>query len=266
MREYRAAPGGRNTAWGKKVLLGILLIGLLPEWAMAMPESEGIALERTRVIYPASAKNGITFTVTNRTSTVYLLQSRVLPWAAVSSTSDRAEDAPAESVAPPFIVLPPLLRFPPEEAITLRIRLTKNALPQDRESLFSLSLKAIPSQAKPGADADVSGASMVLALQNNLKLFYRPEGLAVMSAEARAAALQFAPQGAHLTATNPTPYYVTFGTLDIGTTAVPFGDQRMLAPYSSATYDVSVKSGATVSWQVMDDEGGRTPPLRRELL
>lgn len=261
MREYRAVPRHRNATWGRKGVLGIL-IGLLSWWAMAMPESEGIALERTRVIYLASAKNGITFTVTNRTSTVYLLQSRVLPWGTTSSAEDAGG---AEALATPFIVLPPLLRFPPEEAITLRIRLTKNALPQDRESLFSLSLKAIPSQSKPGEDADVSGASMVLALQNNLKLFYRPEGLAVMSAEARAEALQFAPQDTHLAVTNPTPYYVTFGTLDIGTTAVAFGEQRMLAPYSSATYDVQVRAGAAVSWQVMDDEGGRTPPLRREL-
>lgn len=259
MHEYLGVPGCRNAIWGRKVLLGIL-IGLFSWGGMAMHESEGIALERTRVIYPASAKNGITFMVTNRTSTLYLLQSRVLSWGMTSSEED--VDG-AETLATPFIVLPPLLRFPPEEAITLRIRLTKNDLPQNRESLFILSLKAIPSQSN--SSADVSEVGMVLALQNNLKLFYRPEGLAVMNADARAAALQFSVLGGHLNVINPTPYYVTLGSLEVGTTAVTFGDQRMLDPFSSATYDVSVMTRGEVRWQVIDDDGRRTHPLRREL-
>ncbi|HAT1515440.1 TPA: molecular chaperone [Morganella morganii] len=230
-----------------------------------MPESEGIALERTRLIYPASARSGITFTVTNYTSTVYLLQSRVLPWEAATSAVDADG---TKAIVTPFIVLPPLLRFPPEEAITLRIRLTQfDALPQDRESLFSLSLKAIPSQSKPGTDHETRGASMgmVLALQNNLKLFYRPEGLAVMGADARATALQFSASGGYLNITNPTPYYVTLGSLDVDNTAVSLGDRRMLAPFSSAMYDVLIKPGAEISWRVIDDEGGRTALLSRQL-
>ncbi|WP_336193012.1 molecular chaperone [Providencia stuartii] len=264
MRKCRTVQGRQNTVWSLWVLLAGL-IGLLSWCAVAMPTSEGITFERTRVIYPASAKKGIMFTVTNRTSTVYLLQSRVLPWRTTPSAED---EGGIEAIATPFIVLPPLLRFPPDEAITLRIQLIQHdALPQDRESLFSLSLKTIPNQSKSGRDPhhDASGASIVLALQNNLKLFYRPEGLAVMGADDRAAALQFSASGGHLNVTNPTPYYVTLGALDVGATAVPFGDGRMLAPFSSVTYNVPVRAAAEVSWQVIDDDGERTPTLRRVL-
>nr|WP_282565765.1 molecular chaperone [Providencia rettgeri] len=252
------------------------VLGLSIAQAAAPSDSEGIALGSTRVIYPASAKNGITFTVTNRTGQVYLLQSRIVPWAQnVMGAVDNSIASVSEPEAPPvlsdpdtttpFIVLPPLTRFAPEEAMTLRIRLIKNTLPADRESLFSLSLKAIPSQEKPSSNHDAAGAKMVLALQNNLKLFYRPEGLTVMSAAARAEALEWRQRGTQLVLKNPTPYYVTLGTVSVDSTPLDLGSQRMLAPFASATYAPMAPSSQSVSWQLINDEGQRTPLQTRPL-
>ncbi|WP_322958060.1 fimbrial biogenesis chaperone [Providencia huashanensis] len=219
--------------------------------AAAPSESAGIALESTRVVYPGSATKGITFTVTNRTGQTYLLQSRVLSWGSASS-----ESAPA-AVAP-FIVVPPLVRFAPEEALTLRIRLTKQDLPTDRESVFGLSLKAIPSQSAPGSESD-SGAKMVLAVQNNLKLFYRPTEMVEMTAQARAAALQLTLQGRELKVHNPTPYYVTLAEVNANDEKVMLGEQRMLAPFSTALLDLPVAKPTALSWQIIDDDGRPTP-------
>jgi len=210
-------------------------------------DSAGIALESTRIIYPGSAKNGITFTVTNRTGQTYLLQSRVVPWESVPGESSYA--------AAPFIVVPPLARFAPDDALTLRIRLTKPDLPTDRESVFGLSLKAIPSQSAPGSELEA--AKMVLALQNNLKLFYRPTELVEMKAEARAQALQFTPHGTELRVHNPTPYYVTLGEVKADSQTVVLGEQRMLAPFSTVDLNLPVTRPKSLSWQIIDD-GGRS--------
>lgn len=242
-------------------------------------EGEGIALESTRVIYPASEKNGIKFTVINRTPYVYLLQSRILPWGREELTAKRIHEGEVNmSIEPtlqnksevatisPFIVLPPLIRFAPDDVITLRIRLTKNDLPKNRESIFILSLKAIPSQQKQADVFDESGAKMVFALQNNLKLFYRPEGIAVMNANERAKALKFSKEGTQLMINNPTPYYVTLGQVKVDSIPLDLSQQRMLAPFSSAVYDLIHKDGdKMVSWQLIDDEGQGTPQQHQRL-
>ncbi|MBP6120829.1 MULTISPECIES: fimbrial biogenesis chaperone [Providencia] len=243
----------------------------------ALPgEGNGIALESTRVIYPGSANKGITFTVTNQTSITYLLQSRVVPWVSPSSSAvETQQDTQADrddtrepedvSVVVPFIVVPPLARFAPDDAITLRIQLIQNTLPQDRESVFTFSLKAIPSQAAPDSSSVDRGTKMVLAMQNNLKLFYRPKGLAVMDADARARALQFTRQGMQLAIQNPTPYYVTLGEVYSDRQPVVLEHQRMLAPFSTTIFDSPSTQPKTICWQIIDDIGRNTPHQNRLL-
>lgn len=246
--------------------------------AVTSSEGEGVVLESTRLIYPSKAKNGITFTVTNRTSHVYLLQSRVLPWVVSSSMVEASElinqktaaemknDKSNEVASTPFIVLPPLTRFAPEDEMTLRIQLTQNTLPTDRESVFMLALKAIPGQSSPHAESESSGTKMVLALQNNLKLFYRPEGLAVMDSEERAKQLQFSRKGNQLTIHNPTPYYVTLSEVNIASIPVALEGKRMLAPFSSENYALSGSIGDQLNWLVVNDDGRKTSEQTQLLL
>lgn len=238
------------------VVMGFLFLSAAAQAAVP-GESAGIALESTRVIYPGSAKNGITFTVTNRTGQAYLLQSRVVPWGASPSASSPAAVAP-------FIVIPPLARFAPDDALSLRIRLTKQDLPTDRESVFGLSLKAIPSQSVPGSESEAE-AKMVLALQNNLKLFYRPTELAEMTAEVRAQALQFRLQGTELKAHNPTPYYITLGEVKADSKTVVLGEQRMLAPFSTVEVNLPGARPKSVSWNIINDDGRPTPRQSQSL-
>lgn len=233
----------------------------------AMP-TDGIILQGTRVIYDGKEKNGVTFTVTNGTSQMYLLQSRVLSWEGVVNKNTASKPIAQESIKnsqlgeeknlPPFIVLPPLVRFPPEEAISLRLRLTKNRLPTDRESVFSLTLKAIPSQDAPGVTSDITGAKMFLALQNNLKLFYRPNELPKMDANARIKQLKFTYQHAKLVVHNPTPYYVTLSEIAIDNKSIALSRLPMIAPYSSKHYLLNGHKGHEVSWQGIDDNGRKT--------
>jgi len=253
-----------------------ILMIILPGCAVAAYSipggSNGIELESTRVIYPEKAKNGVAFTVTNNTSTVYLLQSRILPRMLPALGSPASEQQKAGAIVvdttssdtrhanhsvslAPFIVLPPLESLTPGAGITLRIRLTKNALPADRESVFILALKAIPQQSSVEMSINQASGQMVLALQNNLKLFYRPEGLPLISSDERAKQLKFSRQGKTLTINNPTPYYLTLSNVYADTQLLSLGNRQMIAPFSSESYEIAESHFKTVRWQLIDDNG-----------
>ncbi|MEM8325524.1 molecular chaperone, partial [Morganella morganii] len=163
----------------------------------------GITFSSMRVIYPESETGGISYRVTNNTGNLYLLQSRVIP----------AGEGGADGGRVPFIVIPPLTRFEPGESVTLLIRKSGSITQTDRESLWRLALKTIPAQSEPGKSGETAGSSLVLAMQNNLKLLYRPTALPAMTAEARAGQLKFSVQDGMLTVTNLGPYHVTFSEL-----------------------------------------------------
>lgn len=263
---------GNHDKGEKMTTLNALLWGgiaaLLSITAQANMPDEGISMQGTRLIYAAKAKNGVTFNVTNNSSQVYLLQSRVLPWKA-QNTEPAITQNPDKKLTP-FMVLPPLVRFSENETITLRIRLTENRLPVDRESAFTLALKAIPGQpapemAKGEGEGEGEGAKMVLALQNNLKMFYRPEGLPQMDANIRANKLQFAYRDGQLEINNPTPYYATFGELSIDGHAVSSSSIPMIEPYSHVLHPIKTTDKAEVRWKIIDDLGRKTAEQTQHL-
>ncbi len=238
------------------------IAALLSITAQANMPDEGISLQGTRLIYAAKAKNGVTFNVTNNSAQVYLLQSRVLPWKTQDTEPAVTQDH--DQKLTPFMVLPPLVRFSENETVTLRIRLTENRLPVDRESAFTLALKAIPGQPAPEM-AKGEGAKMVLALQNNLKMFYRPEGLPQMDANVRAKKLQFAYRDGQLEINNPTPYYATFGELSIDGRAISPSSIPMVAPYSHVLHAIKTTDKAEIRWKIIDDLGRKTAEQTQRL-
>lgn len=229
-------------------LLSVLSVSAAPFFATAgniVSAQDGITLSTTRVIYPGDARNGITYTLTNNTPRPFLLQSRVISRdTAEQQNSDDAEQTP-------FIVLPPLTRFEPDTALTLRIRLTKNTLPHDRESVFTLALNAIPAQ----QNSDETQTSLVMSTQNNLKLFYRPSGLPPADIEQITKQIEFRRSNNELTIKNPTPFYITFNTLFIGNTETELGNNRMIAPFSEQKWSLQPGVSGDIRWQLITDDG-----------
>lgn len=230
-----------------------------------MHDINGITLQSTRIIYPGEESRGITFAVTNDTLSPYLLQSRVDEWESSLSATESPEGT-AEAPLP-FIVTPPLIRVDAGETVTLRIRRTQNTLPADRESVFAFEVKAIPGQPAEDISAQEGQGRMVLALQNTLKLFYRPAGLPAYDIQSVAEALQFQRQGAQLTVRNPTAFYATFSTLSVGGQAV--GDSAlfsMVPPFGQLSYPLPVVTSAgDVRWSLLDDYGVPTASVIRPL-
>lgn len=245
---------------GKSGVFGLLLlcVALLPLTGQTTQTKSGLTLQSTRVIYLASATGGITFSVTNNTGTPYLMQSRVRDW---GTNIESALDTPA-----PFVALPPLQRLAPGDRLTLRIRLMNAYLRQDRESVFTLALKAIPAQAETPAIQNTSGSggALVLATQNQLKLFYRPIGLPAYGADGVAERLRFQRQGNQLRVDNPTPFWATLGTLTLG--GRPINTAQMVPPFGQQTYPLNENAaGSELAWQLVNDHGTLTPYQTRAL-
>lgn len=223
----------------------------------------GLTLHSTRVIYPHDAKNGVTYTITNNTAIPYLLQARLLPWEGNSSSKTANENTETvDENLTAFIALPPLQRFEPGETLTLRILQKHHLLTQDKESIAQLSLTAIPAQSKEAAE----GAQMILAVQNNLKLFYRPAGLPEHHLDNIAEQLQFQRTKNTLTLKNPTPFYVTLASLSVGKNALNLSSSRMIPPFGEAQWPLDASHVANdIHWQLMDDDGGTDKMKTRQL-
>ncbi|MBC3219663.1 fimbrial biogenesis chaperone [Serratia fonticola] len=224
------------------VVLGTLLV--LPAF-FAQAQQGGISLNQTRVIFAATDK-AQTITVNNSDSRSWLIQSRM--------------EAGTEGVEPPFIVTPPLLNLNGQSSQLLRILPKDHALPTDRESLFYLSVTAIPSQAGPLPEE----GRLSLGLRFVLKLFYRPAGLAISPVEA-ACHLRLSSDVQGLRITNPTPYFQTLGALSLDGRAVDIEPQQsMVAPQSSLTL-ARQSQAQRASWQTVTDHGGLSAPCNQTL-
>ena len=95
-------------------------------------------------------------------------ENKELPFPAQS----RLENEQHQKITSPLVVLPPLQRVEPSERSVVRITKTPEAdrLPQDRESVFYFNLREIPPKS-------TKTNVMQLALQTQIKLFYRPKAI-----------------------------------------------------------------------------------------
>ncbi|MFO6298536.1 fimbrial biogenesis chaperone [Rahnella selenatireducens] len=238
------------------------LTGALPSFASPEKPS-GFSLNQFRIVYPAAEKKGITWSVTNNTDRAYLMQSWIRPvdFSTGLPAAEIDNKAPGDSI--PLMVTPPLKRIDAGEPLQLRIRLTGMTLPQDRESVFYLSVKGIPSVPDK---ASQNGGQLVLAVVNNMKLFYRPEGLPEDGVKGAAKQLRFSLQNEALVVDNPSPFYLNFSQLTVGGKSFAADDlRRLVPPKGQQRYPVTVGMCGAVEWQLVDEDSQVTPLQRQTL-
>jgi P pilus assembly chaperone PapD len=279
----------KNT-FPRTLLLTLLHLGLVGAVNPAHAEGRpGFGLNTTRVVMMANERSSGAAVVLNNTDRVYLVQGRVYP--ADGNTGvplvkgvSTVTAAGSSGGKVPFMVTPPLQRVDAHGTMPLRIlAVPDNQLPQDRESLFFLSAKAIPSQAAPvdkkapgnaaqdsvADDAPAKGPQITLAMQQFVKLFYRPASLdsRAISHGAVASKLGLSKAGGQLRVTNPTPYFITFTLLNAGGKPVDADALRvMVPPKGSQTYPLPAGvTGGEVEWQIVDEYGLATETERRAL-
>ena len=159
----------------------------------------------------------------------------------------------------PLLVTPPLSRLDPGKENILRVMRVGGELPGDRESVFWINVKEIPQRSN---EENV----LQIALQNRLKVFYRPTGLEGTAAEARgklkwAVSAGAQGQGAILKIGNPTPYHITLLTLNIND-GQQIIDPGMVPPFGALSYPltaVKTRQAIQVNFTTINDYGAATP-------
>lgn len=192
----------------------------------------GVVIGGTRVIYDGNKKEA-SISVNNPDKTPYLIQS----W--IETQTGEAEKAP-------FIITPPLYRLDKDQQNVERIILT-GALPQDKESLYWLNIKAIPSAPKVEN-------SLQIAVKTSIKLIYRPASLKGSAPEDVADQLRWSRAGNNLQVTNPTPYVINFNSISVA--GKKLDDVSYVLPGASAQFKLPGVTAGALTFTVINDFGG----------
>lgn len=209
----------------------LLLISGLPCIANA-----GVQIGGTRLIYDGHNKQA-TIGVNNPDDRPYLIQS----WVNQKIDADDNDDA--------FITTPPLFRLEPHSQNSVRVVYNGQSLPQDKESVFWLNIKAIPSSEQDAKN------KLLIAVKNRIKLFYRPEGITGQPATAYRQ-LQFRQHDGKLSVCNPTPFSVSLYDIKVNNQSV--NNPPMVMPQSELSLGNTVATGSQIRWRAINDFGGIT--------
>ncbi|MDT3253656.1 molecular chaperone [Serratia sp. root2] len=198
------------------------------------PAQAGVIVGGTRLIYDGAKKESA-LNINNPDAVPYLIQSWV----------DAQE---SDSTKAPFIITPPLFRLDGGQNNLLRVVRAGGNLPADKESLYWLNVKAIPSVEK-------KDNTLQIAIKTRIKLIYRPQGLSGNLEEA-AGKLTWRRSDNRLQVNNPSPYYLTFFNLKLNGHEIP--GSTMVAPQATASFPLPAVSGSggNLSWQIINDYGG----------
>lgn len=203
-----------------------------------------VTLSGTRVIYNTDRKES-NISVKNNSDNPFLVQSWV-------------QSNDSLGTKPLFIVTPPLFRLDAGKTNTLRIIYNGAALPQDRESLFWLNVKSIPSSSKE----DVN--KLQIAINTRIKLFYRPTTLSDDIDEIRHH-VHWSTVGNKLIVRNDSSYYISF--FDVKINGKSITDIDMLAPKSNKefTFNTPPTKNKPVHWTYINDYGGTSQLIEQRI-
>lgn len=213
------------------VLRSILLTTTILSIGLSAAQA-GVVIGGTRVIFDGNKKEA-SIGINNPDKTPYLIQS----W--LETPGGGAEKAP-------FIITPPLYRLNNGQQNVERIVAT-GALSQDKESLFWLNIKAIPSAAKVDN-------TLQIAIKTRIKLIYRPAAMKGASPEEQVDKLRWQRVGNKIQVNNPTRHVMNFNEISLSGKKLP--DVSYVLPGSTATFDLpSGVTGGPVTFKIINDYG-----------
>ena len=202
----------------------------------------GVGLGATRMVYSSATSQAMMQVRNTHPDATFLIQS----WME-NEKGERTND---------FAITPPLYVIKPASESAVKIMFNGKALPADRETLYWMTVKAIPQQTKSG-----SGNTLQFASANRIKVFYRPERLSESPGEAWKK-LAGAYRAGKVTLSNPTPYYLT--TINVKIDGIPV-QPVMVPPKSSVMLAETFSHAGSMSYQTINDYGAWTPATRASL-
>lgn len=215
--------------------------GLLPLLisSMILPAHAGIVIYGTRIIYPAENKE-VMVQLMNQGNRSSLVQA----WIDDGDTS-----LPPEKIQVPFMLTPPVAKVGANSGQQIKIRIMPNRLPTNKESIFYLNILDIP----PNSPEDEGKNALKFAMQNRIKFFYRPVGVASVNKETFKK-LRVNNSSNGLVIKNDSANWVTISDVKANSVKVNY-ETIMIAPQESQRVDV--KNHNANSWQltIIDDHG-----------
>lgn len=196
----------------------------------------GIALGKTRIIYPLNAKEASIQVTNSDKENKFLIQSWV-------------ENKEGDKISS-FVVTPPLFVSNPKSEHTLRLTYLGADLPKDKETLYWFNSKSIPSiNYEEIKEINV----LQVAVQSQIKIFMRPLNLPYSSEEA-INHLDFKKSLNDLLITNNSPYYINIVNLKLGEHSLP---ATMVPPKEKVALSIKGMNG-NISYQTINDYGATT--------
>lgn len=238
----------------QNITFKILILFLSTLFSSIAYSNGGISLSQTRIVFDSNMKNA-KLSINNQSDRVYLINSRIYDNNSLEKNN----------ITDSFLITPPLFRLENNTQNTLMITPNNlSTLPLDRESVFYLSILAIPSTKKSDEQQETLLSSKVsVGIRMWIKLFYRPDNLN-SSLSNEFGNLLFSNENNRLVIKNPTPYYITIAKLDINEKPINIREQgAMIAPFSSNNYVYSEKINK-VSWSAINEHGGLTKTYKKE--
>lgn len=208
----------------------------------------GIVVGGTRIVYDSN-KREVSLSIRNPDEKPYLIQSWI--------DSDGPLGDKKSTIKPPFIVTPPLFRLDAESENTLRIIQTGSNMPTDRESIYWMNVKSIPSSENSKSNV------LQISVKTRIKLFYRPSSLKQTQNEAYST-ITFYNLGDKLKVDNPSEYYISFYSLNVGGAKIETANV-MVPPKASAEYKLPNHSTNEITWQAINDYGGSSKLIKSQL-
>ncbi|HEX4500380.1 MAG TPA: molecular chaperone [Scandinavium sp.] len=224
MKKYHAA-----------VLLSLALFSSLA--------NSSLTLNADRLVYKEK-EGDATVTVHSNEDRAYLIQS----WL------DSGDSTVIKKM--PFVVTPPLFRLGAKSDNVIRIVYLGNGLPADRETLLWLDVKGVPGLSDEESKVE---NRMVLAVNNRIKFFFRPEGVKGDPGEA-AKKLNWSVTGKSVNVKNDSPFNLVLSKISIDKEEIPVSvvdNNTVISPFSNKTYQLkhAPAHGSNVEWESVNDFG-----------
>lgn len=199
----------------------------------------GIVIYGTRIIYPAE-KNEVLVQLMNQGERSSLVQSWI---------DDGDTLLPPEKIQVPFLLTPPVVKVAGDSGQQLKIKKMPNTLPNDKESLFFLNVLDIPPNNPDSAGKNV----LKFAMQNRIKLFYRPKGISAVNKNTFHK-LALTRSGNSYSIRNDAANWVTVTEVKANNVKIN-NESIMLAPLSSANVALKNTNANQYKMTIIDDHG-----------
>lgn len=234
------------------ILFGVFLCPVAQAYEQGLI---GAHFKVSRVIYPAASSRGVSVVFYNTGSRDYLIQSYIRE----QNVQTGLPGKPTGDI----LVLPPLFRLNAGDSNTLRLLRTGGEYPSDRESVFFLTERMVPS----GQSQTTPGARLVQEL--SIKVFYRPGALPKSGIASAVKTLEPRVSAGRVTLHNPSPFWLTLRTLSVGGRDVPPGTLfPMVPPFGEQSWPLppgpNGKEGSVaVGWRAIDEQGMDTDEVSK---